>query len=94
MNTHDDPTLVRTRVDVTYGASDSYRAEFHAKGGKGTAHPTTGQSIPPENALLAGLEELARLTALFGFEDEAMKVFVDARLRVTEWKAARAKPAP
>lgn len=89
-----DPTLNRARVEIAHGCSDGFFGTFGAKGGWGYLHPATKQPIPPERALLAGLEELARLTALFGFEDEAMKVFVDARLRVAEWKAARAKPAP
>jgi hypothetical protein len=89
-----DPTLVRTSVQIKYGSSDRYRLEFDARGGKGTAHARTGQPIAPEHALLAGLEELARITALFGFEDEALNAFNKARGRVAEWKAARAKPTP
>lgn len=85
-----DPTLARTRVTIAYTSSDKYRAGFTAKAGKGSQHRVTGEEVPPERALLAALEELARLTALFGFQDEALECFNGARQRVAEWRASRA----
>ena len=81
-----NPTLTRTRVVVAYTASDGFRAEFGAKGGIGTKHRVTGMCVPPEHALIAGLEELARITALFGFEDAALEAFNAARQRVFDWR--------
>ena len=68
--------LRRSRVVVTYSAADGYSSNASYKCAKET----------PQQGMLNGLEELARLTALFGFEDEAEKVFTDARQRVAEWK--------
>jgi hypothetical protein len=84
-----DPALKRTNVVIKYAASDGYQAEFTARGGEGTAHRVTGEPVPPQRALIAALQELARLTALFGFEDEALEAFTDARQRVAEWRAGR-----
>jgi len=84
-----DPKLKRTRVEISYGSYDGYRQTLTAKGGTGSIRPSTGQEVEPEIALLAGLEELARLTALFGFEDEALAKFNCARQKVAEWKAKR-----
>ena len=36
------------------------------------------KEIPPERPFIDAIEELARLTALFGFEEEALKVFNEA----------------
>jgi hypothetical protein len=74
-----DPQLTRSRVTVRYHSDDghSYLQEFMP------------QKTCPEGALLQGLEELARLTALFGFEDEARDRFNAARQRVADWKKAR-----
>lgn len=85
-----DPTLKRTSVQIKYTGSDGYRAEWTAKGGEGTAHRKTGEQVPPQNALVAAFEELARLTALFGFENDARKAADEAFARVAEWRASRA----
>lgn len=79
-----DPKLKCTSVVIKYTADDGYKSELMCKGGDGTT-----ALVPPEKALLAGLEELARLTALFGFEDQALEVFTEARSRVAEWKSQR-----
>lgn len=90
-----DPTLARTNVRVAYTSSDGFRYELTTRGGVGTANEETGDPVPPELGLLAALEELARLTALFGFEVQAQERFDAARQRVVEWKAKRAgTPAP
>jgi hypothetical protein len=62
---------------------------FEAKGGIGSNHLATGEEVPPEEALLAGLAELSRILTLFGMEVEAQKVFGEARQAVHEWRAAR-----
>lgn len=74
-----NPTLVSTSVTVRYRADDGYNAEttFRAKKAAGVA---------PEAGLLDALEELARLTALFGFEDKALEAFNGARQRVFDWR--------
>lgn len=82
-----DPTLKRTNVQINYTASDGYRAECGYKAG--AKDPVTGDCSPPEDALLEALEELARLTALFGFEDQALERFNAARARVFEWRKTR-----
>lgn len=78
-----DPTLKTTSALIRYTASDGYRAEITCKNVPGLPQ------LPPEQHLLNALEELARITALFGFEDKAAEVFVAARARVAEWKIAR-----
>ena len=47
------------------------------------------KETPPERPFIDAIEELARLTALFGFEEEALKVFNEARERVFEWRKNR-----
>lgn len=84
-----DPTLKRTNVQIKYTGSDGYRSEFCAKGGTGSLHRKTGGEVPPQKALLSGLEELARLTALFGFEADARAAFEGAVARVREWRDGR-----
>lgn len=82
-----DPTLKRTRVLIAYTGSDGYRSEWQAKGG-------VGSKAPAEGPLLAGIEELARMLALFGFEDEARKRVDGAFARVREWRETRHANAP
>jgi hypothetical protein len=79
------PTLVKTKVVFSYTASDGYRMEFGAKAGKGSKD-VHGNEVAPELAYLDALEELARLTALFGFEDQAKERFDAAQARVAAWK--------
>ena len=74
-----DPKLERNSVEIKYTADDGYSAVTGYRTGKGA----------PEGALLAGLEELARIAALFGFEDEARKTVDGAFARVAEWRAKR-----
>ena len=76
----DDPKLKRTSVTVKYSADDGYSSDA---GFKGTPER-------PELGLLAALEELARLTTLFGFDAEALDAFNSARARVEEWRKKRA----
>lgn len=76
-----EPKIVRSSVHIKYRADDGYAAEHQTAS---TVHQTD-----PHTPLLAALEELARLTALFGFENEALERFNAARKRVADWKAAR-----
>lgn len=73
------PKLKTTRVVVKYSADDGVSCESVYKGAPDMPH----------GGLISALEELARLTALFGFEDEALRVFNGARERVAAWKAAQ-----
>lgn len=84
-----DPTLKRTSVRIKYTGSDGYRAEFSTKGGTGSVNFKSGEEVPPQAALIFALEELARLTALFGFEAEARAAAEGAFARVAEWRAQR-----
>lgn len=76
-----DPKLVRSSVLIKYRADDGYASEHQVN-----SHLT---GVAPHIPLLDALEELARLTALFDFEDEALARFNAARKRVADWKAAR-----
>ena len=76
-----DPKIVRASVRIKYRADDGYAAEHETTS---TVHQTD-----PHMPLLAALEELARLTALFGFEAEALERFDAARKRVADWRAER-----
>ena len=82
-----DPKLERTCVQINYTADDGYKSQCGYRSGKGS--PINGDATKPEDALLAGLEELARLAALFGFEDEARKATEGAFARVADWRAKR-----
>lgn len=84
-----DPKLARTSVVIKYTGDDGYRYEMTAKAGKGSVNHRTGGEVPPQKALLDALQELARITALFGFEKEAQQVFEDARIAVFEWLGRR-----
>lgn len=74
-----DPKIVRSRVVVDYSADDGYACEVGYKGTKDA----------PASGLLSGLDEIARLLALFGMQDEARRVVDDAFGRVAAWKSKR-----
>lgn len=84
-----DPKFKSTSVFITYKSSDGVRVEQKASTDTTSRHLRTGDLLGAQHALLEGLEELARLTALFGFEAEALERFNAARQRVVEWKAKR-----
>lgn len=87
-----DPKLKRTSVQIKYTSTDGFSAEFVGKAGAGTRHRVTGEEVPPQRALIAGFEELARLTALFGFESEARQAADDAFNQVAEWRKMKEQP--
>lgn len=77
-----DPKLTSAQVRLIYRADDGYRNEtgWSSFNGAGT----------PQSVLLEALEELARITALFGLEVEAAQRFHDARVRVADWRREQA----
>lgn len=75
-----DPTISRSSVVIKYGSSDGFSSTQSIKNNKDTPH----------KALMTALDEISRLTALFGFEVEAETVFYAARSRVAEWKKSHA----
>ncbi len=83
-----DPKLKLSRVFISYSATNGYRKESTYS----SAQMNVAKELKPVQPLLSALEELARLTALFGYADEALEVFNGARERVAHDKAKRAKP--
>lgn len=83
-------TLTRTSVQLKFTTNSGYRSEFTGKGGKGSAHRVTGEEVPPQAPLLAALKEVARLSAVFGFEAQARAAFEEAVAGVP----AAGAPAP
>lgn len=77
-----DPKLTKTSIYIRYESDDGFVSETRC----GSSHI---DDQDPQDGLLAGLEELARLTALFGFEEEALIRFNAARQRVFEWREKR-----
>lgn len=77
-----DPTLTRSFVDIRYSSSDGYHMSVGFRGGA-TA------PVPPGEALLSAIEELARICALFGLEAEVKQRTDAACKRVAGWRAER-----
>lgn len=73
-----DPKITFASVEINYRADDGYRSGTKMKSLKDVGKPT--------DVLLEALEELARLTSLFGLEIEAAQRFHDARVRVADWR--------
>jgi len=86
-----EPTLVKTSVTISYTASDKYRQSFEARGGKGAHNRVTGVEVHPHKAYLAAVEELARLTELFGFGAEAKAKFEKGQQAVKDWRDLNTK---
>ncbi|MES2942954.1 MAG: hypothetical protein V4772_08825 [Pseudomonadota bacterium] len=79
-----DPTITKTEVTIHYESDDGYHST--------SVHDSAlNPSLAPHLPLLQGIEELARLCALFGMEDEAKKLVNDAFARLADWRAARAE---
>ena len=79
-----DPKIAECSVAVRYRADDGYNSSVEFR-----VDYRRTKEIPPERPFIDAIEELARLTALFGFEEEALKVFNEARERVFEWRKNR-----
>lgn len=88
-----DPKLTKTKVTIAYTSDDKYSSTYELKAGRGTRHALTGAEVPAERGLLASIEELARLCALFGYEKEARELVEGAFTRVNEYNARRAGAA-
>jgi len=86
-----DQTLKRASVQIKYTAASGYRAEFSAKAGSGEVSLSTGLPVPPHQAMISGIEELARILAVAGHEAEARKAVDDAFARVAAWRAKQAQ---
>lgn len=84
-----DPTLKRTKTSIAYTSSDGYRMEFDAKASPTSKNTRTGEPVPLHEPLLAAVEELSRILALFGFADEAKARFDKAATNIAAWRAAR-----
>lgn len=67
------PTLKSASVQLIYRASDGYRM---------TTGFSSRMAETPSATLLAAIDELARVLALFGFEEEARSAVDDACNRV------------
>lgn len=84
-----DPKLVRSSIEINYSANDGYRVEALYRSGTGFRVGQEHLNPNPEEALLGALGELARITALFGFEDRALEIFNKNREAVFEWRRNR-----
>lgn len=82
MSTTQDPTLKTASVTIKYTSSDSYSIETQFSGGG-------KRPISAEDTLLAAIDELARLAALFGLQEKANQMMDEAIQRVADWKAAQ-----
>lgn len=72
-------TFKSTSVRIAYSSSDGYRCE--------SAY-SSGRAVTPKAALVDAIDELARILALFGFEDETRAAVEDAFKRVKADRAA------
>lgn len=79
-----DPKIAECSVAVRYRADDGYNSSVEFR-----VDCRRTKEIPPERPFIDAIEELARLTALFGFDEEALKAFNEARERVFEWRKNR-----
>lgn len=78
-----DPTLKSASVQINYTGSDGYRSEV--------GFSSTRTKAAPHLVLVEGLEELARVLALFGYETDARAAVDAACKRVAERRANREK---
>lgn len=76
-----DPKLTYLHVKIQLECDDGYESA--------RVFDSERPSNRPKEVALGALEELARLTALYGLEDEALTVFNAARERVSAFKASR-----
>ena len=71
-----DPKIAECSVAVRYRADDGYNSSVEFR-----VDYRRTKEIPPERPFIDAIQELARLTALFGFDEEALKAFNDASER-------------
>jgi hypothetical protein len=81
----DNHKLKRTSVKISIAAADGYSAHTTFKSGMfsgGAVQSGQHNNVnSPESTLLEAIEELGRLSVLFGFEQEALLRFNTARAR-------------
>lgn len=70
------PKLLKASVTIKYTSDDGYRSEIKFASTKAT----------PEQILLAGLDELTRICALFIDEKDVTYTIEDVLERVAQWK--------
>lgn len=81
------PKIQFAKVTIAYVSDDGHQCEetfSTSLNNKATAAGVIDQQ-KPEQPFVDALEELARLTALFGVDDMALVAFNGARERVAEW---------
>ncbi len=79
-----DPQIVKATVTINYTSDDGHTSSVTFK-----QYPADAGRNPPCQPLIDGLEELARLTTLFKFENKALTVFHEARKKVFIWRSKR-----
>lgn len=70
-----EPKLKRTTVEISFSCRDGYskRTKFLSR-------------AKPEQGMLGAIRELSRMAHLYGFGDEALATFNEARDAVAEFK--------
>lgn len=78
-----DPTIKTSSVRIKYASTDGYSmdADYTNRGPK---------KAEPHKMLLEGFAELARILALFGFEQQAAEASAKSFAAVQEWRDKRA----
>lgn len=79
-----DPKLVVALVTITHASDDGYQS---------TESFFSGEGNPVEGVLLGALQELTRLTALYGFAKKAKDKFDAMQATMADFHAARHDPA-
>ncbi|MDP1980499.1 hypothetical protein [Undibacterium sp.] len=79
-----DPKIIKAVVTINYTADDGTSSSVTYK-----EYPADAGRNPPCQPLIDGLEELARLTTLFKFENKALVAFHEARKKVFIWRSKR-----
>ena len=77
-----DPVLTKSSVQVAYKSSDGYAVEID--------YTNRGAEIAePHQMLLDGFAELARILALFGFEQQARNAAFKSFDAIRTWRENR-----
>ncbi|MFZ3004180.1 MAG: hypothetical protein WA071_27960 [Undibacterium umbellatum] len=81
-----DPKIIKATVTISYTSDDGLSSSTTF-----SDRPVSVGKIAPVQPLIDGLEELARVTTLFGHEINALTVFHEARKQVFIWRSKREK---
>jgi hypothetical protein len=77
-----EPKLTRTRYVIDYASNDQYQmSQKHDSSDLPAEHG-------PEVVFLQAIQELARITALFGFQEQAKAHFDAGQKAIADWRAA------